>query len=107
MNSTGASLRITNGAGTHLVNQVIEFRPAGPEIYLTQTRLQPIVGIGDTWFLAYDKRGELGRFWLKDVIFVPDFPTNLASLTKVKAGGLSFDTYKEELYNVRTGGLSL
>jgi hypothetical protein len=98
-----------NGADTHLVNQVyrdriINFRPAGPDLHVRSgPNLSPIVGIGDAWFLARDKRGELGRFWLKDVIFVPDFPTNLVSLTRAKAGGLGFDTYKEELYNARTG----
>jgi hypothetical protein len=98
-----------NGADTHLVNQVyrdriINFRPAGPDQHVRSgPNLSPIVGIGDAWFLARDKRGELGRFWLKDVIFVPDFPTNLVSLTRAKAGGIGFDTYKEELYNARTG----
>jgi hypothetical protein len=98
-----------NGADTHLINQVYRdrmtnFRPAGPDLHVRSgPELSSIVGIGDAWFLARDRRGELGRFWLKDVIFVPDFPTNLVSLTRAKAAGLGFDTYKEELYNARTG----
>jgi hypothetical protein len=85
-------------------DRMTNFRPAGPDLHVRSgPELSSIVGIGDAWFLARDRRGELGRFWLKDVIFVPDFPTNLVSLTRAKAAGLGFDTYKEELYNARTG----
>ena len=62
-----------DGADTHLINQVYRdrmtnFRPAGPDLHVRSgtgasgPELSSIVGIGDAWFLARDRRGELGRF---------------------------------------------
>jgi hypothetical protein len=57
-----------NGADTHLINQVYcdrmtKFRPAGPDLHVRSgPELSSIVGIGDAWFHARDRCGELGRF---------------------------------------------
>ena len=81
---------LRNAADTHIINQhnrnrLINFRPGIPgDSLLHGDSSSQIAGYGDATVFTKDENGMQVKLTIKDVIYIPNFHTNIVSLSRAK-----------------------
>jgi hypothetical protein len=87
-----------NAADTHVINhhyrnRLVNFRPGIPgDSLLHGNSSSQVAGYGDATVYTKDENGMQVKLTIKDVIYVPDFHTNIVSLSRAKAANIGFNT---------------
>lgn len=94
------SFILDSGATLHVCNQEARFtdlRSANGQTILTGGQSVAIIAFGDIFVNFQKPNGETRRTIMRNVAFVPDFPTSVISLTRLMEKGVQWNTEIELL----------